>query len=320
MHNGASFGGRGALDLPQEWRVRSDAYGWRSTARIGGMLAALVAAAPLTALYVSPWALLGLAPLLGAQIYKMTILMHDCVHGTLFASRRWNRVVGGLAAALTGVEFRTFARLHARHHREYGRTDDPQGLDYLGIADATRWRLAWHLLGPLTGWGVIKLLELRSPPGIAHDPGRRRHFLWFCAAQSVVAVAVTAGGRLWWLLPFYPACAATFGLFCSRVRGFCEHVAYAGERPEGAVRSHAPNRIDALFFYDLGFNYHVEHHLYPTVPSRHLAPLHAYLRARQEPRLRLSPSLARTIARRLASAKWRRQPGPGQAADAPLGW
>ena len=64
-----------------------------------------------------------------AQIYKITILMHDCVHGTLFASRRWNRVVGGLAAALTGVDFRTFARLHARHHRDYGRADDLQGLD-----------------------------------------------------------------------------------------------------------------------------------------------------------------------------------------------
>ena len=320
MQDVVPVGGTAVLDLPRLWRVRSDGYGWRSTGRIAGTLIALIAATPFIVLHVSPWGLLVVAPLLGVQIYKATILLHDCVHGTLFASRRWNRVIGQFAAALTGVDFGTFARLHATHHRRYGRADDPQGVDYLGLENATRWRLAWHLLGPLTGFGVLKLFLLRPAASTVHNAGWRCHFLRVGATQSVVALVITAGGRLWWLLPFYPACAATFGLFCSRVRGFCEHVALAGERPEGFVRSHAPNRIEALFFYDLGFNYHVEHHLYPTIPSRHLAALHTHLRTLGDTRLSLSPGLAQTIWTRLAAASWRGQRSHGQAARMPHRW
>jgi fatty acid desaturase len=253
----------------------------------------LTIAAPLVTLYPSPWALVALAPLLGAEIYKVTILLHDCVHGTLFSSRRWNRIVGGVAAALTGVEFKTFARLHAKHHQRYGRPDDPQGDDYLGLADTTRSQLIIHLLGPLIGLGLGKLLALRMAPG---------HLLSVAAPQLMIALIVTAGGKLWWLLPFYPVCAATFGLFCSRVRGFCEHAAPPGFAPQGLVRSHAPNRLEALFFYDLGFNYHVEHHLYPTVSSRHLGALRAYLLASADPRAQVSATLVRTIVTRLSAA------------------
>src|SRR5580658_6694789 len=129
---------------------RVNAHGWRATARICGGLAALVVLSPVVALEISPWALLLVAPVLGARIYKTTILLHDCVHGSLFATRQANRLVGRLAAALSGIEFKTFARLHASHHRRYGEPGDPQGMDYLGLEQASRGRLLWHLLNPLT--------------------------------------------------------------------------------------------------------------------------------------------------------------------------
>lgn len=297
-------------ELPPVLRARSDVYGWRSTARILGTLSVLTVAAPVVTLYLSPWVVVALAPLLGSQIYKVTILLHDCVHGTLFSSRRCNRIIGGTAAALTGVEFKTFAGLHAKHHQRYGQPDDPQGDDYLGFADSTRSRLIVHLFSPLIGLGLGKLLALRMAP---------RHLLLVLAAQLMIALIVTAGGKLWWLLPFYPACAATFGLFCSRVRGFCEHVAPPGFAPRGLVRSHAPNWLEALFFYDLSFNYHAEHHLYPTVSSSHLAALQAHLLARMDPRVCVSTSLVGTIMTRLSAAPWRSPRSDGRAEGRRLG-
>jgi fatty acid desaturase len=73
-------------------------------------------------------------------------------------------------------------------------------------------------------------------------------------------------------LPFVSA--ATFGLFFSQLRGIAEHAAEAGGAMAGNVRSHAPHWLDRLLLYDLNFNYHREHHLYPHLPSRDLATLH----------------------------------------------
>jgi fatty acid desaturase len=291
---------------------RSDAYGWRATARICGGLAALVVLSPVIAVDVSPWALFLVAPCLGARIYKTTILLHDCAHGSLFATRRANRLVGRFAASLSGIEFKTFARLHTAHHRRYGRPGDPQGMDYLGLEQASRGRLLWHLLNPLTGYGLVKLDGLRANGALGRGDWRH-HLIWLAVVQGMIAVVITAGGRLWWMLPFYPACAATFGLFCSRVRGFCEHAAPPGVAAAGFVRSHARHPIEALFFYDLNFNHHVEHHLHPTVPSRDLPALQAALRGRGDARLVISPSLTRTVLERLGAAPWRHRNAPGEA-------
>ena len=45
----------------------------------------------------------------------------------------------------------------------------------------------------------------------------------------------------------------------------------------GHVRSHAPHWLDRVLLYDLNFNYHREHHLYPHHSSRDLAALNGRL-------------------------------------------
>jgi fatty acid desaturase len=289
--------------LDPSWRAKSDAYGWFSTARICGSVLLLTAAAAVIALYLSPWALLLLAPCLGAQIYKATILTHDCVHGTLFAERRWNRRVGWLAGALAGLDFMAFARLHATHHRRYGQPDDPQGDDYLGLERASRAYLIWHLLRPMTGSDQAKLLQMwryvRADGGVSTV----RYVLLLAGVQSGIALVATAGGQLWWMAAFYPLCVGTFGLLFSRIRGFCEHIAMPAEPAAGVVRTHLPHFIEGLFLYDLGFNYHVEHHLYPTVPSQHLPEVHRCLRDLRDRRLAVASSFMSTLRGRLAASR-----------------
>ena len=84
-------------------------------------------------------------------------------------------------------------------------------------------------------------------------------------------------GRHPWLVLAYPVTAATFGLFFSRVRAFCEHVRLDRHVGECSVRSHLPNPVDRLFFYTLNMNLHVEHHLFPQVPACHLPAVRQHL-------------------------------------------
>lgn len=254
----------------------TELYGWRAVLRNVIPFFALLAAAPLLhgASRSAPWLL---APVIGLFVYRITIVMHDCIHRSLFRGVPLNQRIGMLLGAVTGVDFASFSRQHLLHHRLYGQPGDPQGFHYLGLKNATQAQFAWHLLRPLLGWNLrYALAESILRPRNLAAAARSGEFLPAAAIQLAILAVVTGGGAHPWLavLPF--ASAATFGLFFSQLRGIAEHAADGGAEA-GSVRSHAPHWLDRVLLYDLNFNYHKEHHLYPQHSSRDLAALHGRL-------------------------------------------
>ncbi len=269
----------------------SAAYGWRAVLRNVIPFFVLLAAAPLLNRWspAAPWLL---SPLIGLFAYRITIVMHDCIHRSLFRSARLNARVGTLLGCVTGIDFASFSRQHLLHHRLYGRPGDPQGFHYLGLKGATLATYAWHLLRPLLGFNLrYALAESILRPCNLAAAARTGEIFALAAIQLAILVIVTGGGAHLWLaaLPF--ASAATFGLFFSQLRGIAEHAAGGAEAEAANVRSHAPHWLDRVLLYDLNFNYHKEHHLYPHYSSRDLAALHGRL-AELPP---LEPSMFRTL-------------------------
>ena len=252
---------------------------------------------------INPWWSIVVAPFLGLAMYRLTIVMHDCVHGTLFAWPAANRWCGVAVGAMSGIEFHAFSRLHWMHHRRTGERDDPQGADYL-LLPRSRGGVAWHLLRPLVGYNLFKIWQVaRELPG---RRGRARNLTGLMpviGVQGCAAFAASSALGYWWLAPLPVLSAATFGLFFSQLRGFAEHVAMPGERPEGCVRSHRSVTVDRILLHDLNFNYHREHHLQPGVPSCRLPELHRRLVAARPAEFALAPSMLGTIWSRLAAAK-----------------
>ena len=264
---GAAPGGRGA----------SDAYGWRAVLRNVVPFFVLLAAAPLVYGWspAAPWLL---APLIGLFTYRITIVMHDCIHRSLLRSVRLNERIGTLLGGITGIDFASFSRQHLLHHRLYGQPGDPQGFHYLGLTGATRAAFAWHLLRPLLGCNLrYALAESVLRPRNLAAAARSGDIFALAAIQLSVLAVVTGGGAHLWLaaLPF--ASAATFGLFFSQLRGIAEHAAEGDGAEASNARSHAPHWLDRWLLYDLNFNYHNEHHLNPHYSSRDLAALHGRL-------------------------------------------
>jgi NADH dehydrogenase len=253
----------------------SDAYGWSALLRNLVPFALLLALAPFLCACTpaAPWLL---APLIGLFAYRITVVMHDCIHRSLFAAPRLNERIGTLLGYVTGIDFACFARQHILHHRLYGHAGDPQGFHYLGIKGATRAAFAWHLLRPLLGWNLRHALpeSIVQPRNLA-AAARKGDLPVLAAIQLALLTAVTGGGAHPELaaLPFVSA--ATFGLFFSQLRGIAEHAAEGDDTIAGTVRSHAPHWMDRVLLYDLNFNFHREHHLLPRCPSRELAALHA---------------------------------------------
>src|SRR5687768_17408050 len=94
----------------------ADRYGAYAVIRNVLPLFVLLTLAPILATrsHAAAWSL---APLVGLFLYRITIVMHDCVHRTLFRSPRVNDWIGLLLGAVTGIDVRRFRAQHAKHHR-----------------------------------------------------------------------------------------------------------------------------------------------------------------------------------------------------------
>ena len=316
------------VHVPRDWYVPSDAFGWRAVVVLFGVLLGALASLPWL---VDRWGLLAMAPvlpLIGAYVYKLTILMHECCHRTLFRARPTNDFVGLVCGGVLVTSYDAFCRAHWQHHRHCGTEEDGEESDYLTLQDASASGLVLHLLKPLLGVQAARmaLAALRAivgrrgagggPPAAAAPQARPRAPIVSPAAQIGAIVACQLGiallatgfGRHPWLALVYPATAATFGLFFSRVRAFCEHVRLDRHVGECSVRSHLPNPIDRTFFYTLNMNLHVEHHLFPQVPACHLPRVREHLRdiGYLQPAM-TSRSILGTIAWVLGDARRRRR-------------
>ncbi len=72
---------------------------------------------------VSVWLTLALAIPTGALMVRVFIVQHDCGHGSFFASRRANALVGRLCSLCTLTPFLSWGRQHALHHAEWNNLD-----------------------------------------------------------------------------------------------------------------------------------------------------------------------------------------------------
>ena len=220
----------------------------------------------------TPWLL---SPVVGLLVYRITVVMHDCTHHTLFKNYRMNNAVGSFLGAVTGVDFGSFSRQHWRHHQSYGESGDPQGFHYADLKRKTPARFCWHVVKPLLGLNLRHTFaeSVLAPRNVARLV-RTGEFALVALVQLAILAIVTGFGRHPVLAALPLLSTVTFGLFFSQLRGIAEHGAMGDTIETRIVRSHAPRWLDRILLYDVNFNYHSEHHEHPQVPSCHLPAVH----------------------------------------------
>ncbi len=257
-----------------DWLVPSDQYGW--VAVIGNTLPLLLLLGVLP--YLADWSIglaWGCAPLVGLLIYRISLVVHECAHQTLFESDALNNRVGLLLGAMIGIDFQAYSREHFSHHQSYGTQNDPQGFLYRGINKMGPLALRVHFIKGLLGFNLIHTYaeSILAPKNIKRQI-LSGEILLVILAQLTLLIAVTDMGRHLSLALLPALSAVTFGLFLSQLRSMAEHGAYGDMREVGNVRSHSANWLSVILFHDMHFNYHLEHHLYPQCPSIHLPEIH----------------------------------------------
>ena len=234
--------------------------------------------------------------LIGARQHALGVLMHEGVHWRVASNRVWNDLLSDWLAGyaiLTPTEgYRAF---HLKHHRLLDTSRDPERItvdrfEKEWTYPMPRRRFWGLLLRDLSGlWPIPEIVLLKL---IWNIPGRRiRHAIPIAALMTAIAALSIATGHfqdyvLFWWLPLF-----TVFPLCFRLRTAAEHSGIAaGQRRftrgevdvVGTTRTTVSNPVGRFFLAPHGINYHIEHHLYPSVPYFRLPQLHALLQADPE--------------------------------------
>ncbi len=238
------------------------------------------------------WVTLALAVVAGGLLVRVFIFFHDCCHGSFFASRRANTILGYVTGILTFTPFADWRNAHNLHHATAG------DLDRRGVGDIWTMTTKEYLAAPLRRRLVYRIYR---NPFVLFGPGAALLFLLFQRfstkgagkreRQSVfltnVALLVIGGlasltiGFQTYLLIQLPVIlvGATLGLWLFYLQHQFESVYWTRHESldpmkvalDGSSYFKLP-KILQWFSGNIGL--HHVHHARPTIPNYHLQQCH----------------------------------------------
>jgi fatty acid desaturase len=209
-----------------------------------------------------------------AALNAFYLLSHEGHHHLLFRGAVANHASNILLCLPLLHSPSAYRVLHELHHRYLGGPGDPD--EYSNYTDdaRVRWALQWVrlTLGTLVYMPLIPVVAWRR----AGRADRWRIGIEYTAMLAVwtpmfVVVPIRVLLQVW-LIP-----GVVVG-YVSAVRALAQHALTEPHDPLLASRSVRSNPVVSFFL--LNENYHLEHHLFPEVPSYHLPRLRALLHPR----------------------------------------
>ena len=225
---------------------------------------------------------------IGTRQHAVFVLVHEATHFRLFSNRTLNDAMGTLLGAIICISFQRYRNLHFKHHRHLYQKEDPdlplqsgypQGFFHLFK------KLSRDLLGATFlktyayFWRISATLPLDSNRTGGSLRLRRNLDL-----TLTILVYITVGTLsfinelalfflLCWILPLLTIVPAIF-----RLRAICEHGAVSNIIcPLNSSRTNSGSKFLIWTLFPHNVNYHLEHHLYPSIPQYNLPKVHQVL-------------------------------------------
>jgi fatty acid desaturase len=266
---------------------------WRATAAVVHDFA-VIAAAIAFALYFwpHPLAIVLSVIVIGTRQHALFVIAHDSAHYLLYQRRWLNDAVGRFCATVQGLSMCTYRVIHRLHHNNlYGALDPdtalhggyPRGRSYLvkkllkDLSGMTAWKTYAYFLGGAPALNTATNVAMRP----LDDTSEKLRTEARRDRNTVIVVHVLLLGLFaWsgylvqylvlWILPLITVVQAIL-----RLRAIAEHGATADfSSPLTAARTNTgPAWLEWLIFPH-HVNYHIEHHLYASVPHYNLKRLH----------------------------------------------
>ena len=203
--------------------------------------------------------------------------MHRRVFPTTRRNDFWTDVlVLGAIGAITRINNRN----HLTHHRHLATPADPDRHKHVCVNKTDRLELLEFLSGFGSVWSSAKAVFFtRGRNNLQHAPGDSAEILTLVVTLSFSRVGLhfLAGGLTWfigwwaypvlWLLPVY-----AFMFLGDNFRSFAEHSHPEGDRAADRHRliTYTSNPLERMLVAPMNMNYHIAHHLWPSIPYYNL--------------------------------------------------
>jgi fatty acid desaturase len=223
--------------------------------------------------------------IIGGRQLSFAILMHDCGHNSLFKSTNLNQFVGTwLVSAPVFTDMQTYSRQHTIHHKDVGTTKDPDLANYAAypISKASLLRKILRDMSGLTAlkfWFYILKTRHTSQKSMVTN----RALLRGLAVNLILFLCCYFLNVAWIYLVWLLAYNTTYFLFL-RIRHIGEHAAVPNPTSKNMfenTRTTLSSWWERLLVCPVYVNYHIEHHLLPSVPPYNLALMHNWLVAKE---------------------------------------
>lgn len=286
-------------------------------------LAIIVAGITALGARVVPWPVIPfLSIVLGISFSGLTFLGHETLHGGVVKARWAKRLVGWIGFSPFCVSPKLWLVWHNREHHAHANQPghDPDmypTLDQYEQSRIIRLITDGFSLGARRWRGVLSLI-LGFTVQSAQTLVRVRTWGWMSKRAHNVAVAETLLGVAMWTavafavgpLMFVFAFVIPLLVANAMVMGFIltnHNLSPLTEVNDPLVNSLSVTLPRPLEWLTLGFGYHVEHHLFPAMSTRHAPKLRALLRERFPEKYQSMP-LTRAIAELHRTARVYRDP------------
>jgi fatty acid desaturase len=267
--------------------------GWRASAAVLHDVAVL-ALAIAAGLYFwpHPAALLLSILVIGSRQHALFVVAHDAAHYLLYENRLLNEIAGRACAMVQGLSMCTYRVIHRLHHNNlYGVLDPdtalhggyPRGKWYLvrkllkDLCGLTAWKTYAYFLGGAPALNTATKLAVRplddTSETLRREARHDRNAVVFFHLGLLTLFA--ASGYLLqylvlWIVPLVTVVQAIL-----RLRAIAEHGATSDfSSPLTAARTNLAPAWLAWLIFPHHVNYHIEHHLYASVPHYNLPALH----------------------------------------------
>lgn len=253
----------------------------------------IVIAAASVAIWSGNWAVYLLAMMIIAtRQHALGILVHDACHYRLFPNKIANDMITDILVSFhLGMSTSLYRKWHYPHHRYVNTERDPEVMGEKGSPDTWKWpNTKLHMfklfLKDALGFNIINMagiMSLWSPWSRlsvpSKDPGgvpvREKVALILFAVSGISALVYfgfVVDYLLLWILP-----SLTFFNIIFKFRSFAEHKVVKNENELNNTRTVTSNWLERFFISPCNVNYHLEHHLFPSVPFYNLPKLHSLL-------------------------------------------
>lgn len=258
-----------------------------------GMIALLAAAG---VLWWHPLVLVPVVVAMGGMQQSLFVLAHDAAHYRLYRTRRLNDLVGQVCGMLAGIPMSTYRVIHRLHHNHLYEASDPDMPQYAGYPRGGGYLLK-KLARDLAGLTAYKTYAyFLGAPALNTESGRANRPLddtsprlraaalrnrWAVIAFHLAApVAAFVLGWGWEYLVLWVLPLATVLQAMLRLRAILEHGAVRDRStPFLAARTNLAPAWLRWWLFSHHVNYHIEHHLYPSIPHYNLPAVHKELLA-----------------------------------------